>query len=541
MSVFSFDKSTGFVSLESHPIDSGFPVTSTQLTQMLEQSEFSEYEAVIANIGKLFAPTKNYQEVSLVVAKAVDASLIINIDEKNMVAEATLTTAKGGALLSMEGAQKALADAGVKKGISPRALDTFLGQQFEQPAGSSYSAIIAHGRNPKEGSDAKFVRLCSTAQDRVLSPQAKEGGKVDMKNLGAIITVKPGTPLMQRIAATPGEEGYTVFGDSISAKPGKDHQLQPFEGTKVDPNNPNMLIADCKGVPVALPRGMRVDDVLCFDNVDVSTGHVDFDGSVIITGDIKDGMRVKANGDITVLGFVESGTVESKSAVTIMLGAIGRKREGEEAFTCCITAQRTISIGYAQYCNIKSEQDLFIERRALHCDLSARRLIRVGKANDPRGKIIGGNILDAMRIETGELGAPAGTKTRVFLAQLWFELRQKQTQITDFEKVLATKVTALQQAREKASKIAGAAQRQQFMNKITENEKHIKIRSAHIHRQKLLIKQKIVQLLASSRLKVNELMHPGVELKIAKDSKQFSRIYPPHLVKLTEGKITQTF
>ncbi|WP_350671002.1 flagellar assembly protein A, partial [Pseudoalteromonas sp. CAL494-MNA-CIBAN-0108] len=82
----------------------------------------------------------------------------------------------------------------------PRALDTFLGQQFEQPAGSSYSAIIAHGRNPKEGSDAKFVRLCSTAQDRVLSPQAKEGGKVDMKNLGAIITVKPGTPLMQRIA-----------------------------------------------------------------------------------------------------------------------------------------------------------------------------------------------------------------------------------------------------------------------------------------------------------------------------------------------------
>ena len=79
------------------------------------------------------------------------------------------------------------------------------------------------------------------------------------------------------------------------------------------------------------------------------------------------------------------------------------------------------------------------------------------------------------------------------------------------------------------------------INKITENEKHIKIRSAHIHRQKLLIKQKIVQLLASSRLKVNELMHPGVELKIAKDSKQFSRIYPPHLVKLTEGKITQTF
>jgi len=60
-------------------------------------------------------------------------------------------------------------------------------------------------------------------------------------------------------------------------------------------------------------------------------------------------MRVKANGDITVLGFVESGTIESQSAVTIMLGAIGRKSENEEAFTCEISALRSISIGFSQY------------------------------------------------------------------------------------------------------------------------------------------------------------------------------------------------
>ncbi|WP_166114302.1 FapA family protein [Pseudoalteromonas sp. Z9A5] len=541
MSVFSFDQNSGDLSLIQHPVDSGFPVTGTQLIELLEQSPYCEFEVISINIGKLFAQSKNYQKESLVVAKAVKASITINVDENNMIAQATITTAKGGALLSMEDAQKALAHAGVKKGISPRALDTFLGQQFEQPAGSSYSAVIAHGRNPKKGSDAKFVRLCSTAQDRVLSPQAKEGGKVDMKNLGAIITVKPGAPLMQRVAATLGEDGYTVFGDLIPASPGKEFQLQPFEGTKIDPSNSSILIADCKGVPVALPRGMRVDDVLCFDNVDVSTGHVDFDGSVIISGDIKDGMRVKANGDITVLGFVESGIVESESAVTIVLGAIGRKRENEGAFTCLITAKRTISIGYAQYCNIKTEQDLFIERQSLHCDLSAKRLIRVGKANNPRGKIIGGNILDAMHIELGELGAPAGTKTRVFLAQHWYELRQKQIQIADFEKVLANKSTTLELARVKASKIQVPAQRQLFLDKIIANEHHIQTRSIQVKKQKLLVKQKMTQLLATSRLKVNEQMHPGVELKIAKESKQFSRIYPPHLVKLSEGKITQSF
>lgn len=541
MSMFTFDEQSGYVSLLEHPRDAGFPVTSSQLLELFEQSSYAEFELIEANIGKLFTPSSQHNTHSLVIAKAVDASIAISVDEKNMVAEASLTTAKGGKIISMDDAQAALADAGVEKGVSLRALDTFLGQQFKQPAGAHYSAIVAHGRMPKDGNDAKFVRLCPTAQDRVLSPQAKSGGKVDMRDLGAIITVNPGTPLMQRIPATAGENGFTVCGDVLPASAGKDFPLEPFEGTRIDPINSNMLIADSKGVPVALPRGMRVDDVLCFHHVDVSTGHVDFDGSVIISGDVKDGMRVKATGDITVLGFVESATIESKSEITIMLGAIGRKRENNEAFTCNIEAVRTISIGYAQYCHIKSSQDLFIERQALHCDLSARRLIRVGKANNPRGKIIGGNILDAMRIETGELGAPSGTKTRVFIAQYWHDLRQKQQQISDFEKLLATKASALQQARKKANKIPDAAQREHYINKITASEQQIKIKTANTKKKKQLVKLKIARLLASSRLKVNELMHPGVELKIAQESKQFSRIYPPSLMRYLEGKITQTF
>lgn len=541
MSLFTHDPQTGFVTLNEHPKSSGFPVTGSQLIELIEQSQYADFEVVSANVGKLFAPSSNYQADSLVVARAVDATISIQIDENNMVAEATLTTARGGQLMSVDNARAALLAASVNQGISNTALDNFLGQQFEKSAGVSYNAIVAHGRRPKEGSDAKFVRLCSTAQDRVLSPQAKAGGKVDMRDLGAIITVKPGTPLMQRVAATKGEDGYTVFGDVIPACPGKDLPLQPFEGTKLDPDNPNLLIADCKGVPVALPRGMRVDDVLCFDNVDIGTGHVDFDGSVIISGDIKDGMRVRASGDVTVLGFVESGIIDSASVVTVMLGAIGRKREDGEQFTCKIKAARSISLGYAQYCFIESQQDLFIERQALHCDLSARRLIRVGKANNPRGKIIGGNILNAMRIETGELGAPSGTKTRVYLAQHWHDLRQKQSQALDFEKLLATKSAALKQARKKAAKIPSTAKRQLFLAKITASEEQITIKIATTKRKKQLIKQKIAQLLATSRVKVNELMHPGVELKIAKDSKSFSRIYPPHLVKMSEGKITQSF
>ncbi|HIM95840.1 MAG TPA: DUF342 domain-containing protein, partial [Gammaproteobacteria bacterium] len=80
-----------------------------------------------------------------------------------------------------------------------------------------------------------------------------------------------------------------------------------------------------------------------------------------------------------------------------------------------------------------------------------------------------------------------------------------------------------------------------YINKITASEQQIKIKSANTKKKKHLVKTKIARLLATSRLKVNELMHPGVELKIAQESKQFSRIYPPNMVRFFEGKITQSF
>ncbi|RJE76354.1 hypothetical protein BGP78_13160 [Pseudoalteromonas sp. MSK9-3] len=541
MSLFRFDEDLGYVYLLSHPIESGFPASASQLVELLEQSEHADCEIIHANIGKLFSSTEVGDQDSLAVARAIDASIAIRVDDANMMAEARITVASGGKLVSVEKAAKALAEAGVKRGINQDVLEQFLGKQFEQPAGVVYEEIVAHGVRAKDGTDARFVRLCMTAQDRVLSPQTKDGGKVDMRDLGAIITVSPGSPLMKRLPATLGEKGFTVFGDDLDPKPGRNFELQVMEGTKLHPKDPNVLIADAKGVPVAVPRGMRVDDVLCYDCVDVTTGHVEFDGSVIVSGDVKDGMRIKASGDITVIGFVESSILQSASAITIIQGAIGRKRSDGEDFSCHIKAARTVSVGYAQYCHIETNQDLLVDRQVLHCDLMSRRLIRIGKGEKPRGKLIGGNVLNALRIETGELGAPSGTKTRISIAQNWHELKEKQEEFKTFEKRLSDKVVEITRAKIKANKSPKTAKRDAFLKKLELNEQQLNQHYKRNQRNILLVKQKLARLVNSSRIKVNELMHPGIELTIALDSKQFTRIYPPNMVKLDEGKITQHF
>ena len=541
MSLFEFDDQSKQVVLLQHPVQSGFPASAAQLIEALDASAYCEFEYDISVIRALFADAKLSLPPPFIIAKAQDAKVSIRVDETNMTAEATLISAQGGEIANFDAVKTALQQAGVQKGISGRAIEDFLGRQFETTAGDSYKAIIAHGRRAKDGDDTKFVRLCATAQDRILSPQVQADGKVDMRNLGAIITVNPGAPLMQRIPPTAGEDGFTVFGDALIAKPGRDFALQVMDGTALDPTNPNILVADAVGVPVALTRGMRVDDVICYDNIDVTTGHVEFDGSVIVSGDVKDGMKVKATGDITVLGFVESATLESDSVITIVQGAIGRKREEDEDFTCVVKAKGTISLGYAQYSQVSSGQDLMIDRQALHCELSSNRLIRVGKGEKPRGKIIGGRIINALRVETGELGAPSGTKTHVQLAQYWHELRDKQSALGELEKSLNSKANALKQARKKAEKIPSKQQKQLYLNKIAASDEQIILKLKHVYRNKETLKRKLATLLKTSRVTINELMHPGVELQIAKDVKSFSRIYPPHLVRVSEGKITQTF
>ncbi len=541
MSLFVYDEKSGLVSLEQNPVDTGYPASAAQLVELFESSPFADCAIDMAGIRTIFESNAADTTCSLVIANAIDASISIKVDDTNMTAEAILVAAQGGKLATLETLKEVVTDAGVIKGLNSQVVEEFLGRQFETAAGESYSGIIAHGKRPKDGDDTRFVRLCATAQDRVLSPQTKADGTVDMRDLGALITVNPGSPLMQRIPPTKGEDGYTVFGDVQPAKPGRDLELQVMEGTALDPKNANILIADSVGVPVAVSRGMRVDDVVCCNNVDVTTGHIEFDGSVIVSADVKDGMKIKATGDITVLGFVESSHLSSESSITVLHGAIGRKRSEGEEFTCYLQAKNTISIGYAQYCKIESDQDLMIDKQALHCDLSARRLIRVGKGDKPQGKIIGGQIVNALRVETGELGAPSGTKTKIYLAQYWHELREKLSQLAAVEKDLNARSNELRLARTKAKKIPSAQQKQKFLAKIEASDEQILLKLKHLYRNKHILQKKLEMLLKTSRLTINELMHPGVELHIAKDNKHFTRIYPPHSLNLNEGKITQTF
>jgi len=84
---------------------------------------------------------------------------------------------------------------------------------------------VAYGRTPVQGADGRFEVLFDHMKKR--SPHLDEQGLTDFRDLGEIVTVKPGEPLMRIMDPTAGEAGLTVTGKEIPVKPGKKVSFPP--------------------------------------------------------------------------------------------------------------------------------------------------------------------------------------------------------------------------------------------------------------------------------------------------------------------------
>lgn len=244
-----------------------------------------------------------------------------------------------------------------------------------------------------------------------------------MRNLGSMIMVKPNDILMVKHPATEGTPGYNIKGEVLKQKPGKDNVLQAGTGTDFHPKDPNKLIATVAGQPVETRTGMNVDDVLQLKDVDISTGHVTFKGSILITGDVHEGMLVKSSGDITVMGFVDSATLDAEGDVTVSKGIIGRQIKANE-FSTKINAQGQISAQFVQYSQLIAKGNILITKQLLHSNTKTAASLTVSDASGRRGDLVGGVAQAEKGIKAVVIGATAGTKTELYCAMEQAELKQ---------------------------------------------------------------------------------------------------------------------
>lgn len=392
-----FVESLGALVAHAEAGSDGAAADEAWLRGLIEEGGWGSLRTDPAAVASLLADYKRGKAVKgLTIAARVDAELSLRISSDGMSAYLDITPAAGGKPVTKAEVLAELAAKGVSHGFLIEALNGAIA------AGAADGVVIAHGRPPVAGADGWLERLLPEVRSRV--PRVNESGQTDYRDLGDIMIVHQGEALMRRHPATRGEDGVTVMGSPVAARPGKDVMFAPrLPGAVIAADDPCILVAEAAGQPVEVRGGMIVEPVFKVEQVNMASGNIRFEGSVTVRGDVSAGMSIEATGDIEVGGTVEPCRLIAGGSIVIKGGAMGALGHKDGA-DCLIRCGASFSAGYAQQVRIEAGDSIFIDDTAMQCNLAAGRHVRVGDKR--RGHIIGGHVLATLSITAKVLGSP---------------------------------------------------------------------------------------------------------------------------------------
>ena len=180
--------------------------------------------------------------------------------------------------------------------------------------------LLAEGTPVREGYDAKVELFFE--QNLRAKPQLNEDGSVDYHHLNLINHVAAGDKLAELHPEDPGDPGENIFGEIIKPHAVKGAYIPMGRNTTLSEDK-LLLMAACNGHVVIRESKITVSNVLTVDNVDVSTGNIEYDGSVEVKGIVSSGFSVTASGNIEVKGIVEGAQLTAEGDVVLEHGING--------------------------------------------------------------------------------------------------------------------------------------------------------------------------------------------------------------------------
>jgi len=460
-------------------------LTAPEIKRMFDMSEFRECHFLQERVAGILAvlpdkPTPMLgaesetamEPLFFDIAEKKDAEFTLEVDDAFMQVVAHYTTHEGGEGVTLEEIVKQLKAIGAVKGLDKDAIRRLFDRTKKERPGTSFSEILAQGKAVGDGEESTFEYIITPLEDRVLEPQKRDDGTLDMRDLGDIETVKKGDPLMRRIPSQPGENGYTIQGEVLVAKAPDGTSFNIGEGVSKSPTDTNLLVADRAGVPLKVENGISVSEALVLKNVDLTTGNVEYDGAVIVLGNVTGGMQIKATRDVMIHGFVELGIIESDRNIIVHKGVLGGEADVVEVddgsvdedaddsavdefdiaktkFTTQLIAKKNISSLYAQSAYLEAGNDVSIVTQLLNCHVKSGNGVYVGDKGQKKSKLVGGVIRAGKEVTSGEIGAPSNTQMTIDFSHRVRGLEKKYLEVKKEYAVQTELVEGLREALEK--------------------------------------------------------------------------------------------
>lgn len=318
----------------------------------------------------------------------------LEVSEDGMMATVRfIPPSEGGERLSLQEFTDDIKRKNIVYGLQEKALK----EHFNTEGLYGTDIVVARGKKAVPGRDAQIEYTFNTNQHK--RPAHKEDGRVDYFNLTTINQCRKGDVLARIIPEQKGEVGYDVYGKATKPKDVKRETLK--FGKNIELSEDKMSITSLVDGHVALvDQKVVVSSVYQVKGVNVSTGNINYDGSVEIAGDVDANFEVKAGGNVVVNGLVEGATIIAGGNIIIAKGMNGMGKG-------YLRARGDIIVKFLE--NARIVTGGFLETEAImHCTVSCGSDVRV---DGRRGIILGGRIQAATSITAKSIGASMSTVT----------------------------------------------------------------------------------------------------------------------------------
>lgn len=199
-------------------------------------------------------------------------------------------------------------------------LDEAAIEQLCAGPGTGAPVVVARGQVPQPGRDGEIEFFFDT--EPLKAGRETEDGHIDFKDRGQIPQVHAGDTLAHKTEPSEGEAGMDVFGRVVPPPPPRDPPLRAGKGVEMQADGAT-LVATTGGHPRTSATGVLsvYPEYTIEDDVAYNTGHVEFEGRVVVMGSIRKGFRVRC-GEL-VAQEAEGAEIEAEGDVQITGGVLG--------------------------------------------------------------------------------------------------------------------------------------------------------------------------------------------------------------------------
>lgn len=513
------------------PAGSGRPAHENEAFDALEQRAVHDYDRSMVKKVVKQADGDYIRVGNFIHNPAADALMTVDITDFDMKA---LLVAKapgpGGADLTFDGIINILKNNGVIHGIDENAV-----RSFEERPRYNEPCPVAYGTKPVNGDDAKIIYNFEV--DRSKIKLKEKNGRVDFKETNLVQNVVEGQALAKKVPAGEGRSGRTVSGKLLPAKDGRDVQIGVGKNVRLSEDGLT-AIAGINGQVMLQNDKINVEPIYVVPgDVNLKTGgNVIFLGTVMVKGNVEDGFKVKAAGNIEVLGNVGKCELDAEGDIIVHQGILG-KGGGS------VIAGKGVWAKFIENANVQAGELVMASDGIINSSVEAvERIICQGK----RATIVGGRLRSAEEIAAKTLGSVSGSET---ILEVGFDPKSKEKLVLLNEKRAETEkqleelgrnITTLETMKKQRKKEL-PEEKEQYLQELLKQRRTLQeSRAAHTEEIEEL-QTYLAGLKVRGKISASERVFPGVKVVIKDASletkseyKSVTFINEDNLVKVTK-------